>query len=316
MRQQPGLAFVFRQQLTLALVAVLSGCTSANPGAPAAPSDAAIESGRPPTSSTGGAAGTVTGAGGQDAGLGGSGGTAGAHQPDATMVTTDASDAPSPPVRPGKALIYIFSNLYFRHPSIEPAANTLAAALTPLGFTSEISKDQAKFSTAGLADYSLVIMIGSCGTPLGQPEMASVAALDAWIKAGGGLVGIHAASAVAYPPSSRFVAIMGGRFVGHPGNLRQSVCMAQGTHPAVVNLPMPYTLRDEIYVHDGYNPTNQVDLQCAGVDGAPLPIAWHRTEGMGRVFYSALGHELDTWKPDSVHVKTHVLPGILWAAGR
>jgi type 1 glutamine amidotransferase len=84
----------------------------------------------------------------------------------------------------------------------------------------------------------------------------------------------------------------------------------------VVNLPMPYTLRDEIYVHDGYNPANQVDLQCAGVDGAPLPIAWHRTEGAGRVFYSALGHELDTWKPDGVHVKNHVLPGILWAVGR
>jgi type 1 glutamine amidotransferase len=227
-----------------------------------------------------------------------------------------ATDLPPSAARQGKALIYIFSNLYFRHPSMEPAAATVEAALIPLGYTVEISKDQAKFSTAGLAGFTLVIMIGSCGEPLGQPETASVAALDAWIKAGGALVGIHAASAVAYPPTSRFVAIMGGRFVNHPGNLRPAACLPQGAHPSVATLPVPFNVRDEIYVHDGFNPANQVDLTCAAVNGTQLPIAWHRTEGMGRVFYSSLGHEIEVWRADSPLVKNHVLPGILWAADR
>jgi uncharacterized protein len=300
-----GMAFVVSASL-------LSSCMSPNAG----PSDAASTGGAP-ASSSGGAGGAATGAGGVgggDAGLGASGGAAGAPV-DAVPMAGDAS-VDAPPARPGKALIYIFSNLYFRHPSIETAAGTLELALKDRGYTVEISKDQKKFSTAGLADFTLIIMIGSCGEPLGQPETASVAALDAWLKAGGALVGIHAASAVAYPPTSRFVAIMGGRFVDHPGNLRPAVCTPQGNHPSVVGLPTPFNVRDEIYVHDGYNATNQVDLQCAGVDGAPLPIAWHRTEGMGRVFYSALGHEIGDWIADGPLVKNHVLPGILWATGR
>jgi type 1 glutamine amidotransferase len=291
---------------------VLASCSTANSGL----SDAA-NTGGAPASSSGGAGGTATGAGGQNPGLEASGGAAGAAV-DATTMVTEAGDVPSeaPLVRPGKALIYIFSNLYFRHPSIETAANTLQLALQDRGFTVEISKDQTKFSTAGLADLTLVIMIGSCGTPLGAPETQSVAALDAWLKAGGAFVGIHAASAVAYPTTSRFVAIMGGRFVNHPGDVRLDACVAQGNHPSVVNLPMPFNVRDEIYVHDGFNPANQVDLQCPGLNGGMLPIAWHRTEGMGRVFYSALGHDIGEWVADGPLVKNHVLPGILWATGQ
>lgn len=322
MGHQRGFIIVSGRGWALGLALVLSACTSANSGAPAGPSDAADT--QAPQSSggaggtapgTGGATGAA-GTGGQGAGVDAGGGAAGSPQVDAPPATTDGAASDAPALRPGKALIYIFSNLYFRHPSIEPAAATLEAALKPLGYTVEISKDQAKFSTAGLADFTLVIMIGSCGTPLGQPETESVAALDAWLKAGGALVGIHAASAVAYPPTSRFVAIMGGRFVNHPGNLRPAVCRAQGDHPSVVNLPVPFNIFDEIYVHDGFNPANQVDLQCAAVNGSQLPIAWHRTEGMGRVFYSALGHEIAEWNADRPLVKNHILPGILWATGR
>jgi type 1 glutamine amidotransferase len=84
----------------------------------------------------------------------------------------------------------------------------------------------------------------------------------------------------------------------------------------VASLPTPFNVRDEIYVHDGYNQANLVDLTCAGVDGAPLPIAWHRTEGLGRVFYSALGHEIGDWVADGPLVKNHMLPGLLWATGQ
>jgi len=243
----------------------------------------------------------------------GSGGVAGGGGADTDGGTADSADGG--PARVDKALLYIFSNLYFRHPSIEPAAFTLEALLKDRGFSVEISKDPGKFTQANLADLRLVVMIGSCGAPLGDPETESVAALDAWLKAGGAFVGIHAASAVKYAPTSRFVAIMGGRFIGHPGDLRPAMCTPQGTHPSVANLPTPFMVHDEIYNFDGYNNANQVDLTCAGLNGAPLPIAWHRSEGAGRVFYTALGHEIPVWQPDTPMVKDHVWPGILWALG-
>jgi hypothetical protein len=239
--------------------------------------------------------GTATGEGGRDGGDG-------------------SSEAP--PLRPGKALIYMSATCNSNPARSDTTANTVLLALRDRGFTADISKDQTKFSTAGLADLTLVLMVGTCGTPLGSPETQAVAALDAWLKAGGGFVGIHLASDVAYAPTSRFVAIMGGRYVSHPGDVRPDACVPQGNHPSVVNLPTPFNVLDEIYVHDGFNPANQVDLQCPGLDGALLPIAWHRTEGMGRVFYSALGHRAEEWGADLPLVKNHVLPGILWAAGQ
>ena len=222
----------------------------------------------------------------------------------------------APPLRPGKALIYVSAACNSNPARSETTANTVLLAVRDRGFTAEISKDQTKFSTAGLADLTLVIMVGTCGTPLGAPETQAVAALDAWLKAGGAFVGIHIASDVSYAATSRFVAIMGGRYVSHPGDVRPDACVPQGNHPSVINLPTPFNVLDEIYVHDGFNPANQVDLQCPGLDGVLLPIAWHRTEGMGRVFYSALGHRAEEWVADGPLLKNHVLPGILWAAGQ
>jgi type 1 glutamine amidotransferase len=259
--------------------------------------------------------GTATGEGGQDAGLDSSGGAAGVPV-DATTMAPEGGDVSSeaPPLRPVKAMIYVSAACNSNPGRSDTTANTVLLALRNRGFTAEISKDQTKFSTAGLADLTLVIMVGTCGTPLGVPETQPVAALDAWLKAGGAFVGIHIASDVTYAATSRFVAIMGGRYISHPGDVRPDACVPQGNHPSVVNLPTPFNVLDEIYVFDGFNPANQVDLRCPGLDGALLPIAWHRTEGMGRVFYTALGHRAEEWAVDLPLVKDHVLPGILWAA--
>src|SRR5260221_75271 len=180
-----GLSFLAASGPTLALVFILScwtsSCTSSH-GAGAGPSEAA-DAGMAPDSA--GPGGMATGTGGPDAGSGRSGGAAGDPQIDASAIgdgpgTSDgpAATAETAPIRPAKALLYIFSNLYFRHPSIEPAANTLQIALQALGYTTVISKDQSVFSTAGLADFTLVVMIGSCGSPLRRSGTKSVAALD------------------------------------------------------------------------------------------------------------------------------------------
>lgn len=293
---------------------LVAACSSSGVGSTGVAPDAADD--RPSTSAGSGGA---TGADGETGGVAGTttvSGSGGADDGSVAPADAAADSADVGPARPDKALLYIFSNLYFRHPSIEPAAFTLQALLEARGFSVEISKDPGKFTPANLADLRLVVMIGSCGTPLGDPETESVAALDAWIKAGGAFVGLHAASAVKYAPTSRFVAIMGGRFAGHPGDLRAAVCTPQGTNPSVASLPTPFNVHDEIYVFDGYNDANQVDLRCAGLNGDPLPIAWHRSEGAGRVFYSALGHEISVWQSDGPLVKDHVWPGILWALGQ
>ena len=46
--------------------------------------------------------------------------------------------------------------------------------------------------------------------------------------------------------------------------------------------------------------------------GGDYPQAWTRTDGRGRVFYTALGHRDDIWSNDPVF-RAHVAGGIRWA---
>ena len=48
-------------------------------------------------------------------------------------------------------------------------------------------------------------------------------------------------------------------------------------------------------------------------EGREYPLAWTRTQGKGRVFYTALGHRPEVWKDE--RFIGHLLAGIRWAAG-
>jgi type 1 glutamine amidotransferase len=235
-----------------------------------------------------------------------------------------ASDGPAEDATPGggakplRALVYTLSNGgHLLHPSIEPAKVALHDALMPLGFAVDLSVDPTKFTAASLQDYTVVVMISSSGSPFGIPGTDGMSALTSFVRAGGGLVGVHSASLVDYAPTSTFVALLGGKFSGHPGAVHDSTCQAVGTHPSVAKLANPYLAHDEIYTFVAPSPDDQIDLRCAGIAaGEVLPVAWHRTEGKGRVFYTGLGHGPELWTTTTAFFTTHVLPAVLWAAGR
>jgi type 1 glutamine amidotransferase len=63
--------------------------------------------------------------------------------------------------------------------------------------------------------------------------------------------------------------------------------------------------------------TEKMDISDLGPEirkGGDYPQAWTRTDGRGRVFYTALGHRDDIWSSDPVF-RAHVLGGIRWAIG-
>ena len=64
--------------------------------------------------------------------------------------------------------------------------------------------------------------------------------------------------------------------------------------------PAVHVLADTEYLHEGRSCT--------------MPVAWIKTWGKGRVFYSALGHapEEFTEFPEALTLSTR---GLLWAAG-
>jgi type 1 glutamine amidotransferase len=223
------------------------------------------------------------------------------------MAAPDAAGAP--------AAVLIFTRATgYVHASKGAAAMAVKKALMPLGVTATISEDPALFTPDKLAPFGAVILIDSTDRPFGDPGTAAIEALVAFVRGGRGLVGVHAASS-AYENAPAFVSLVGGHFKEHPGSVRLGRCAPEGTHPSAAKLPATFTLVDEFYVFDNYRNDNLVDLRCDAL-GSPtkLPIAWHRTEGSGRVFYSALGHSADEFEDKRI-LDDHLIPGVMWALG-
>jgi type 1 glutamine amidotransferase len=278
----------------------------ASGGAPGGSGGAAAGSGGAGPSGSGGgpgAGGAPPGEGGAMAGLGGAGGAG-------------SGDAGMPATQSRKILVYTHSTGY-RHASIEAEAEQMRMALTGAGFTVEVSADSKRFTSAALAELRGVVLISTTGKPLGDPGTEALGALDAFVKGGGALIGYHAASSTFYEPPAPYTPLWGGRFVNHPGSVRKATCWPEGSHVSAMRLPASFTTTDEIYVFSNYNDANQVVLRCGALTGdTKLPIAWHRTEGKGRIFYSALGHSAEDFAPGAMLMKDHFLPGALWALGQ
>ncbi|HEY0706289.1 MAG TPA: ThuA domain-containing protein, partial [Polyangia bacterium] len=205
----------------------------------------------------------------------------------------------------------------FRHESAVPASMILREKLTALGFMVQVGEDASIFTDQGLAPFKVVIMAQASGSPFGS-NAGGADALIKFVRAGGGLVGFHAATDLGLPATSPYVALIGGKFVGHPGGFKTTRCETTGMpHPSIAKMMTPFMIRDEIYTFTALNPANQVVVQCAAFGGSgQVPLSWHRTEGAGRVFYTGLGHPNELWTATSMLVNDHVVPAILWTAGR
>jgi uncharacterized protein len=272
--------------------------------------------------------------GGAGAALGGTGGTppsadaAPAPTPDASveanggagappmMDAAAAPDAVPTSSLPKNVLIFTRSTNAYVHESKLPAAMAIKAALAPLGVTGELSEDVGVFTAARLAPFGAIVLVDTTGKPLGDPGTAALDALAAFVKAGGGLVGIHAATATTYDVTLPYVPLLGGLFVAHPNDVHTTTCFPKGAHPSVTQLPPSFSMLDEIFTFTNLRADNEVVVECLATDGKTrLPIAWHHAEGAGRVFNTAFGHPLELWTPDGLLLKQHVLPGILWTLG-
>jgi type 1 glutamine amidotransferase len=227
-----------------------------------------------------------------------------APAPDAAMTTTG----------PAAILIYTRADA-FVHDTRGTAAMAIKKALAPMGVTATISEDPALITAEKLAPLAGIVLIDNTGKPFGDPGTAAIAALGAFVRGGRGLAGVHAASS-GYDGVPGYIGLIGGHFKEHPGGVRLGHCQPVGSFPSVARLPATFALVDEFYVFDQYNDANLVDLRCDAL-GSPtkLPIAWHRQEGQGRVFYTALGHNAEEWSDPKI-VGDHVIPGILWSLGR
>ncbi len=139
--------------------------------------------------------------------------------------------------------------------------------------------------------------------------------LKDFIESGKGFVPIHAAS-WCFQNILEFDQLVGGRFKSH-GTGEFSPKTIAADHPAIAGVPQ-LEAWDETYFHEKHNETNRTVLQVReGPEGdpnrGPEPWTWVRTQGKGRVFYTASGHDERVWGKSQFHAL--LKSGILWSIG-
>ena len=227
---------------------------------------------------------------------------------------------PSPPATPAFRVLVVTHTEGFRHDSI-PAAE---AGIRDLGtenglFATDFCRSaddvRAMLTGQGLTAYQVVVFANTTGS-LPIPDLA---AFLGWIAAGGGFVGIHSASDT-YHDQPSYLGMLGGEFLTHGAIVAADVRVDDGAHPSVSHLAPAFRITDEFYRFTITDASMRRLLSLPGDPGdgagalAAMPLAWVKSSGSGRVFYTALGHRSELWQ--DARYRRHVLEGIRWASGR
>ncbi|MBT1091066.1 Crp/Fnr family transcriptional regulator [Streptomyces sp. WAC 05379] len=211
---------------------------------------------------------------------------------------------------PVRLLVFTRTTAY-RHDSI-PAG---VEAVRTLGdFEVDHTEDPRALETP-LDAYAAVVFLSTSGevlTPAGRERLA------AYVEAGGGFVGVHAAACTEYE-WPYYGELLGARFDRHPDLQPGRAIVEDREHPATRHLPAVWDFVDEWYDFRT-NPRGAVRVLAradessyeGGGMGEDHPLVWCREQGAGRVFYTALGHASEAYAdPD---FRAHLLGGIDWAA--
>jgi type 1 glutamine amidotransferase len=220
--------------------------------------------------------------------------------------------------QPARLLVFSKTAAY-RHASI-PAA---IAALRRLGqqhhVAIDFTEDSTVFSSSNLARYAAVVFLLTTGTVL---TSAQAAAMEHYIRSGGGYVGIHSASDTEYNWLwyGQLVGAYFDRVHGHSKVVSATLHVGDPHTPSTSMLPATWVRTDEWY-NFATNPTGKVDVLLTvdettyhgGVMGADHPIAWQHAFNGGRAWYTAMGHTIESYSEPLF--LAHIWGGIIYAAG-
>lgn len=202
-----------------------------------------------------------------------------------------------------RVLVFSRETLWM-HPSTPVAQAALVDMCRTRGFDVIASSDPAVFAAERLAEVDVVVFAVTSGNVL---DAAGRAAFEPWVRGGGGVVGLHSASATEYDWPF-FVALIGARFRTHPPVLTVAdVTVEDPTAPVIAGLPSRWPRTDEWYAfHE--RPEDQGVHVVLALDEAtaqpPLPddqragyhpIAWTDDRLGGRMFYTAMGHTPESY---------------------
>ncbi|MFC7303632.1 ThuA domain-containing protein [Streptomyces monticola] len=233
-------------------------------------------------------------------------------------VTSTPTPAQAAPFR-----VLVFSKVTnFYHDSIPAGIDAIKKLGSEHGFEVEATDDAGAFTDANLARFQAVVFNNTNSTPEKGDllDAGQRTALQKYIRAGGGWVGLHAASA-----SERdwqwYEGLVGAIFDKHPAVQTGRIKVLDQAHPSTKGLPELWERSEEWYNWRA-NPTGKVHTLAQikvrdgveGLDeGVDHPWSWCQNYDGGRSWYTAGGHDKAAFSEEAF--LKHLLGGIQWAAG-
>nr|MBA3938153.1 ThuA domain-containing protein [Planctomycetota bacterium] len=131
-----------------------------------------------------------------------------------------------------------------------------------------------------------------------------------YVESGHAFVPIHCASAC-FGNSKPLIALMGASFRSHMTGVFTPAILDH-EHPLMQGFA-GFNAWDETYVHADHNPVGRTVLAVRKDPAGDEPWTWVRTQGKGRVFYTASGHDERTWCDPAF--QDLIVRGTAWAIG-
>jgi len=257
------------------------------------------------------------------------------------------AEAYAKPAKPRTLLVFSRTG-GFRHASIV----TGKLALTELGkktgaFDAVVSDDLSNFEKDKIAKFDAICFLSTTQNPFApfkdklltmsaeekakavEYEMLLRVNLMAFVKGGGGFVGIHAATDTFYD-WPEYGEMINGYFDGHPWDANKKVSIyvepGQEMHPlAAMFGGERLEFEEEIYQFKAPYDSSKVQMllrldpeKSEKVGGMKRKdndygVGWARNWEKGKVFYCSIGHNHEMyWNPK---ILKHYLAGIQWAMG-
>ena len=249
-------------------------------------------------------------------------------------------------------VLVVGETLGFRHSHIDETTEAVIAIGEERGFTVDVwdppndsagwwgsgspgqpdlTMDSTPFTSAeDLAQYATIIFAspvdGTNDQDPARPRLlddTELAALQGYIRAGGGYVGLHAATDTMHAVPW-YSELSGGsaRFKSHPAQQTATMRVESPGHPSTEMLPAEWTRFDEWYNFTS-NPREDVHVLITldestynpGRDAmGDHPLAWCQNFEGGRSWYEGAGH-VDSSYSDPLFL-AHLTGGIEWTAGK
>ncbi|MCI0418618.1 MAG: ThuA domain-containing protein [Acidobacteria bacterium] len=185
------------------------------------------------------------------------------------------------------------------------------------------TQDSREVTRDKLKDYRAVVFFTAINPPADKEGLVE------WVMDGGAFVGIHS-TANTFQNYAPFGEMLGAYYESRPWRAKDKplakarIKVEDTGHPATKHLGDEFEVEDDLYLFKNWDRRKvhvllsldpmSLDMTKVKRKDTDMAIAWTKTHGKGRVFYTALGDAEHVWK--DARYQTHLIEGVKWTIGK